>query len=167
MIKHSYLTDRWDEQILPLRVRVDQEIIAVKWYSTFSKALGLKPSHQIGKTSPPWHQTVCREAVCVFYSSSRLTGTNENANVTKLLFNRYCNWLLYSYLFSPLLIFSLISVSYNPSPSLYPRPRARESRYCMYSMFHSYSWVLFFHLHPYYSSKEMSSSTKYNFMYLI
>ena len=34
-------------QVLPLRVRVDLEVMAMKGYATFSKVLGLEPNHQI------------------------------------------------------------------------------------------------------------------------
>ena len=35
------------EQVPPLRVRVDQGVMAMKMYSTFPKAVGLEPQHQM------------------------------------------------------------------------------------------------------------------------
>ena len=67
-------------QVLPFRARVDLEVMVVKECSAFPKApASLEPHHQIVKChtqDTPWGVLpLCREAVGVFYSPSRLGKT--------------------------------------------------------------------------------------------
>ena len=63
---------------------MDLEIIAMKGYSTFPRALGLKPHHQIQFSVISWTFvagvriiTLCRDANGVFYSFNQLDYYSE------------------------------------------------------------------------------------------
>ena len=70
-------------QVLPFRAKVDLGAMAVKGGSTFPKALeSLEPHHQIVQCHIQdtrwWVLPLCRGAVSVFYSPSRL-GIHERS----------------------------------------------------------------------------------------
>ena len=63
--------------MLPVRVRVELGAIAMKEYSAFPKVPGLEPHHRIfsfiSRTLVWGVLLICRDAIGVFYSSSRLS----------------------------------------------------------------------------------------------
>ena len=62
-------------QMLPLQARLDLGAMAMKEYSAFSKVPASYPGHSLGGVLP-----LCREAVGVFYSLSRLGNTSNVIN---------------------------------------------------------------------------------------
>ena len=86
-------------QVLPLRARVDQGVMAMKGYFTFPKAPALlEPHHQIVQChiqDTRWGGVfpLCKEAVSVFYSPSRLG--NLILGQFKIVSGQWCKKLVW------------------------------------------------------------------------